>query len=107
MQKSEVRRHQEVLVCLQMESETRALLQLVGAPLKRSHFAPWEFVVFDCYSERSKRWVGGGDTARPCISKYCISLNPKGTIFKRPSALLFVSLLFYPLALRLSSLADC
>lgn len=57
MQKSEVRSDQEVLILQTFdgsETQTRALLQPFGAPFMRSHFVPWEFVVFDRYSERSK-----------------------------------------------------
>lgn len=39
--------------------------------------------------------ASGGDTAGPCISKYCISLDPKGTVFERPLAVLFVSSSFF------------
>lgn len=49
--------------------------------------------------------ASGGDTAGPCISKYCSGLDPTGTIFQSPLVLLFVSFLLISPASRTSPLS--
>lgn len=49
--------------------------------------------------------ASGGDTAGPCISKYCSSLDPTGTIFQSPLVLLFVSFLLISPVSRTSPLS--